>query len=181
MAVARQSAGAGYVRALKLVAVVFLATSNGSSAAKAITYVVRVAREIPTSTTCVLVDDTGAFHFESGDRQQTKVYEGEISAAQLDALREHLGKLSELQQADIEEPLLHGPRDLLDIHIFRNDGAKELLFRSHESQQAYAAALNPLLRWMDGLRKLPRRELSEDAGKRNCLPRGELVLKSRGE
>jgi len=163
------------------VAVVFLATSNGSSAAKAITYVVRVAHEIPTSTTCVLLDDTGAFHFEFGDRQQTKIYEGEISAAQLDALREHLGRVSELQQADIEEPLLHGPRDLLDIHIFRNDRAKELLFRSHESQQAYAAQLNPLLRWMDGLRRLPHRELSEDAGKQNCLPRGELVLKSRGE
>src|SRR5262249_52773907 len=111
----------------------------------------------------------------------TKVYEGEISAAQLDALRQNLGKLSELQQADIEEPLIHGPPDLLEIHIFRNQGTQKLVFGSHESQQAYAAELNPLLRWMGGLHKLPHRELSEDAGKRNCLPRGQLALKARGE
>jgi len=181
MAVARQTPGHRYFRTLTLAAVTFLATANGRSEAKAITYVVRLAHEVSASTTCVLVDDSGAFHLESGDRQQTKVYEGEVSAAQLDALRRNLGKLFEVQQADIEEPLIPGPRNLLDIHIFRNQAAQELLFRSPESQQAYAAELNPLLRWVDGLRKLPHRELSEDAGKRNCLPRSQLALKARGE
>jgi hypothetical protein len=180
MAVAHQYPGHLF-RTLRLAAAVFLASANGLSEAKAITYVVRVAHEISTSTTCVLLDDSGAFHFESGDRGQTKVYEGKISPAQLDALRQNLGKLFEVQQADIEEPLIHGPRDVLDIHIFRNQGTQELLFRSHESQQAHVAELSPLLRWMGDLHKLPHRELSEDAGKRNCLPRGELVLKARGE
>jgi hypothetical protein len=165
--------------AISVAAVVFLAAANGLPESKAITYVVRMAQETSLNSTCVLLQDTGAFHYESGDRQQTRVLEGKISAAQLEALRQNLGKLYDLSQAEIEEPLIHGPRNLVDIHIFRKAGSKELLFRSRESQQAYATGLNPLLRWMYGLRKLPHRELSEDAGKRNCLPRKSLVLKSR--
>jgi hypothetical protein len=166
---------------ISVAAVVFLAAANGLPQSKAIPYLVRVAQETSINSTCVLLEDTGAFHFESGDRQQTKVLEGEISAAQLEALRQNLGKFYDLSQAEIEEPLVHGPRNLVDIHIFRKEGTKELLFRSGESQQPYAADLNPLLRWMYDLRKLPHRELSEDAGKRNCLPRKSLALKSREE
>ncbi|HXU15042.1 MAG TPA: hypothetical protein VN708_07920 [Terriglobales bacterium] len=181
MAVARQAPYHCFFGTISVAAVVFLAAANGLPESKAITYVVRVAQETSINSTCVLLEDTGAFHFESGDRLQTKVLEGELSAAQLEALRQNLGKFYDLSQAEIEEPLIHGPRNLVDIHIFRKEGTKELLFRSAESQQAYAADLNPLLRWMYGLRKLPHRELSEDAGKRNCLPRKSLVLKSREE
>ncbi len=179
MAVARQDPHHRFLGTVSLAAVFFLAAAKGLPESKAITYVVRVAQETFLDSTCVLLEDTGAFHFESGDRQQTKVLEGEISAAQLEALRQNLGKFYDLSQADIEEPLIHGPRNLVDIHIFRKGDTKELLFRSGESQKAYAADLTPLLRWMYGLRKLPHRELSEDAGKRNCLPRKSLVLKSR--
>ena len=181
MAVASQQPLPRYFRLLSLAGLVLLAAANSWSEAEAIPYVLRLAHETSTGTTCVLLNDTGTFHLESGDRQQTKVYEGEISPAQLDALRQNLRKLSEISQADIEEPLIHGPRNLLDIHIFRKEGAKELLFRSAESQQSHAPELKPLLSWMYGLRKLPHRELSEDAGKQNCLPRGQLALKTRDQ
>ena len=181
MAVDRQSSAHRYFRTLSVAVLVFLAPLNEYSETKAITYIVRVARETSASTTCVLLDDRGSFHFESGDRQQTKVYEGEISSAQLDALRQNLRKLSQVSQADIEEPLIHGSRDLLDIHIFWATHAQELLFRSAESQQPYAAQLKSLVGWMYGLPKLGHREVSEDAGKRNCLPRRKIALKARDQ
>ena len=181
MAVPAQYPGYRYFRILSLTAFVFLSAANGLSEAKTTIYVLRLVHETSAGTTCVLVDETGAFHFESGDRERTTVFEGGISAAQLNALRQNVERLSEVSQDDIEEPLIPSSRDLLDIHIFQKEGAKELLFRSAESQRLQAPKLSPLLGWMYRLRRLPHREISEDAGKRNCLPRGRVVLKARDQ
>lgn len=142
-------------------------------------YLLRVSREITTGTTCVLLNKNGEFHSESSDFHNTRVFEGKLPAAQLDAVRQNLQSLSPISQSDIEEPLIHSPRDWLDIHLLEN--GKELLFRSSESQRPFASTLKPLLQWMSALPKLPHQEFTEDAGKQNCLPRSKVALKNRGE
>jgi hypothetical protein len=161
--------------------VALLAASAAFSETGDAPYSLRIAHETVNETACVLLQQNGAFHYESGDRDNTRVYEGELTATELAATEASVQTLATISQDQIDEPLLHGPRDLLDIHFFQNGDVKELLFRSGESQEPFKTRLKPLLQWMDGLRKLPHRELSEDAGKNNCLPRRELVLKRRHE
>lgn len=143
-------------------------------------YLVRIAHETANGTTCVLLQSTGEFHYEAGDGN-VKVFEGKLPSERIESVRQDLWALEGISQGDIEEPPLPGPFDLLDIHFFQSMGAKELLFRSAESQQPYRAPLNPLLQWMDSLPKLSSRELTEDAGKQNCLPRSKIRLKTRNE
>jgi hypothetical protein len=143
-------------------------------------YLVRIAHETTDGTTCVLLQTTGDFHYESGD-ENTKVFEGKVTPDQLNSVRRELLALASISQAKIEEPLIPGPHDVLDIHFFHQLGAKELLFRSYASQEPYRALLKPLLQWMYSLPKLPHRELTEDAGKQNCLPRTKIRLKTRDE
>ncbi len=143
-------------------------------------YLVRIAHETPNETACVLLASTGEFHYEAGD-ENVKVFEGKLATDRLESVRRDLLAFANTAQADIEEPLIHGPRDLLDIHFFQLRGAKELLFRSSESQQPYRASLKPLLQWMYSLPRLADRELTEDAGKQNCLPRSKIRLKTRNE
>jgi hypothetical protein len=151
------------------------------SEAKPDEYVVRIAHEVEGGTACVLVLPTGTFHYEKGDRDNTRVYEGKLSTGQLSAVENDLQGISAISQQEIEEPLTNASWDLLDIHQFHDGNPQEVLFRSAESQQAFKKSLGPLLQWMDGLPKLPHRELSEDAGKNNCLPRRALVLRKRSE
>ena len=145
------------------------------------TYLLRLDHETSNGTACVLLGNDGGFHYEADDFDKVKVYEGTLTSSQLASVRQDSQLLSRISQADIEEPLIRGSRNLLYIHVFPDEGTKELLFRSSESQQPFAKVLNPLLTWMAGLPKLSQRELSEDAGNQNCLPRGKLTLKRRGE
>jgi len=152
-----------------------------ASEAQADEYLVRIAHEVEGDTACVLLLQTGAFHYEKGDRDNTRVYEGKLSTGQLIAVERDLLAISGISQDQVEEPLTNPSWDLLDIHRFHRGHPQELLFRSGESQRAFNASLSPLLHWMDALPKLPHRELSQDAGKNNCLPRRALALRKRSE
>ena len=154
----------------------FAAAENKNGA-----YLLRMAREAWNGTSCVLLQDTGSFHYEFSDGDDTRVFEGDLSPLQLSGIQANMHSLFGISQSQIEEPLVHNSHDLLDIRFLRDGEVKELWFDSGESQQPYRPRLKPLLRWMDGLRSLPHRELPEEAGKRNCLPHRDLVLKKREE
>jgi hypothetical protein len=162
---------------LALLIVGFPATSE----AQADEYLVRIAHEVEDDTACVLLLRAGTFHYEKGDRENTRVYEGNLSTGQLAIVESDLQAISGISQEQVEEPLTNPSWDVVDIHWFHRGHPQELLFRSGESQQAFNASLSPLLQWMDALRRLPHRELSQDAGKNNCLPRRALALRKRSE
>ena len=155
------------------------ATFQGET--KPASYLLRLAHEGLEGNSCVLVQEDGAFHYETGDRYSTRVYEGQVPASQLDDVNEILQKLSIISQKQIEEPLIHGPYDLVDVGFTKDGAWWELFFRTAESQVPYRKSLQPLLQWMDRLHKLPHRQFSEDAGKQNCLPRHRLRLIPRDE
>ncbi len=164
----------GFAMVLLLGATAFCQTKPSS-------YMLRLAHENLDGNACVLLREDGSFHYENGDRYYTRVYEGQVPGTQLSEIGELIQKLSAISQNQIEEPLIHGPYDLIDIGFTENRVWRELLFRTTESQQSYKKFLQPLLQWMDRLHKLPHHQFSEDAGKQNCLPRHRLRLIPRDE
>jgi hypothetical protein len=144
-------------------------------------YLVRLDHSNHESHACTLLQASGDFHLEVDAGDATRVFEGQLNPTQLESLERSLSDstLENLSQRKIEEPLISNRRDSLEISIFRNDHWQELRFETAESQAPFAKSLAPLLRWLAKLEKLPHRELSEDAGKNNCLPPKKLALKRR--
>jgi hypothetical protein len=145
-------------------------------------YLLRLERETSGAHVCVLLRKDGLFHRESDVGDSTKVVEGSLSAEGLRQIQRDLqdSKLEALSQKQIDEPLIHR-RDVLHVNISRDDHWQDLSFYSAESQEPYRQSLQPLIRWLNELHKLPHNELSEDAGKNNCLAPGEIALKKRGD
>jgi hypothetical protein len=131
---------------------------------------------------CVLLRKTGFFHRESDSGDSTKVFEGTLSANGLRQIQSDLQEpgLQALSQEQIEEPLIRRS-EFLRLEVSRNDHWQELTFRSAESQAPYRQSLQPLVRWLDDLHRVPHKELSEDAGKNNCLPPSKIALKKRSD
>lgn len=145
-------------------------------------YLLRLEHATPDAHVCVLLRKTGFFHLESDSNDSTKVFEGSLGADRLRQIERDLQDvgLEALSQKQIDEPLIHR-RDLLQLNITRDDHWQDVTFYSAESQEPYRRSLQPLIRWLNDLHKLPHKELSEDAGKNNCLAPGKIALKRRSD
>lgn len=145
-------------------------------------YLLRMEHTSFDSHDCVLLRKTGFFHLETDSGDSTKVFEGNLSADKLRQIQSDLHEpgLQALSQEKIEEPLIRRS-EFLRLEISRDDNTQELTFRSAESQEPYRRSLQPLIRWLDDLHKVPHKELSEDAGKNNCLPPSKIALKKRSD
>ena len=144
-------------------------------------YLFRISHETPYNYSCALLQKDGAFHLEFARGDNIKVFEGAIDSAQLLRIRQVLDSppIVTLSLEQIEEPLLRSWNEKLQLTIYRHDYSQELFFESIESEKPFKEPLNFLVRWLDGLPRLPHKEFSEDEGKQNCLPRTEIVLKKR--
>jgi hypothetical protein len=143
-------------------------------------YLLRLEHRTIGASSCVLLQKSGFFHLEFDKGDSTKVFEGTLDADQLRRIESELqdNRLETLSQKQIEEPLIRS-RDLLLLNISRDDHWQEVSFLSAESQEPYRQSLEPLVRWLNDLHKLPHKELSEEAGKNNCLAPGKIALKKR--
>jgi len=144
-------------------------------------YLLRLAHETSDQYSCVLLGTTGAFHVEANGGDTTTVLEGRLTSEKLQVIEQTLRDpmLASLKQSQIEEPLIRSQEDRLQVSVVRNGEWQDLNFQSTDSQRPFRHALRPLVRWMDDLHKLPHKKLSEDAGKNNCQPAKNLVLKKR--
>jgi len=145
-------------------------------------YLLRVEHTSLESHDCVLLQKTGFFHLEVDGYDSTRVFEGTLSAVELGRLQNDLQnpELKALSQKQIEEPLIRRP-EFLALNISRAKSGQQLIFRSAESQEPYRKSLQPIVQWLNNLHKQPHKELSEDAGKNNCLAPGKIALKKRTE
>ncbi len=145
-------------------------------------YLFRMEQTTLESHQCVLLQKTGFFHLEADSGDSTKVFEGTLSTEGLLRIQSDLQdpELRALSQEQIEEPLIRRS-EFLRLEVLRDDHWQELTFRSAESQDPYGNSLQPIVRWLNDLHKVPHKELSEDAGKNNCLPPGKIALKKRSE
>lgn len=155
--------------------------ARAQTASDLVPYLFRLEHGNAYSSACVLVQKSGDYHLELEDVDSAKVFEGSLKPDELQQVVSNLTSLIEaLSQGRIEEPLIvHS--DLLKLDISRNGRWSEVRFLSIESQQPYRQSLQPMVRWLNDLHKLPHRELSEDAGKNNCLVPRKIVLKKRDE
>jgi hypothetical protein len=144
-------------------------------------YLLRLERSNFEGHSCALLQNTGAFHLEVDHGDEVKVFEGTIATNDLFEIEGDLNSeaLVDLSQQQIEEPLIPTRRDVLRIAVFRGDRWQYVYFLTSDSQQPFRHWLQPLVYWLDKLHKLPHRELSEDEGKNNCLPRDAIALKKR--
>jgi hypothetical protein len=145
-------------------------------------YLLRMEHTSLESHDCVLLRRTGFFHLESDSGDSTKVFEGNLGADRLRQIQSELqaSGLQALSQEKIEEPLIRRS-EFLRLEVSRDGHWQELTFRSAESQEPYRRSLQPLIRWLNDLHRVPHKELSEDAGKNNCLPPSKIALKKRTE
>ena len=159
-----------------------LAPSLALAQVESAPYLFRMEHTSLESHDCVLLRETGFFHLESDSGDSTKVFEGNLSADGLRQIQSDLKQpgLQALSQEQIEEPLIRRS-EFLRLEVSRNDHWQELAFRSAESQEPYRRSLQPLVRWLNELHKVPHKELSEDAGKNNCLAPSKIALKKRSE
>lgn len=143
-------------------------------------YLLRMEHTSLETHDCVLLRKTGFFHLESDNGESTRVFEGTLNAERLRQIQSYLQErgLQALSQEKIEEPLIR-TSEFLRLEVSRDSHWQELTFRSAESQEPYRQSLQPLVRWLDGLNRVPHKWLSEDAGKNNCLPPSKIALKKR--
>ena len=166
-----------------LVALALVSAASGQSYPPNYPYLLRLDHYAFGDHSCALLQNTGAFHLEVDHGDEVKVFEGTIDSSKLLEIQHELNSqpLVSLSPQQIEEPIVRSGRyEKLQVTVFRGDGWQDLFFRSSDSQRAFKQSLQPLVRWLDDLHKVPHRELSEDAGKNNCLPRTPIVLQKRG-
>jgi len=170
---------------VRTLAFVFLVASTGAaqaSSAYQYPYLLRISHKTSDESSCALLQTNGRFHLElaraGGD---VKVHEGTTSLEDVEKIQRILEhpELAELSQRQIEEPIFSGRVEQLQLTTFRGDGWQDLFFQSVESEERFKDSIDPLVEWLDALRKLPHKELSEDEGKQNCLPPRKIVLKRR--
>ena len=130
-----------------------------------------------------MLQSSGAFHLEINNGDSVRVFEGTLRTNELAAIEADLNSatLVSLSQSLIQEPLIRTRHDELQLTIFRGESWQDLFFQSSDSQQPFKHSLQPLIHWLDGLPKVPHRELSEDEGENRCLPLGVIALRKRGE
>ena len=165
-----------------LLAFIAVSWASGQTTPSPYPYLLRLDHYGLDAHACALLQNTGAFHLEIDHGDEVKVFEGTISGGQLSNIQHDLNtdELALLSQQQIEEPILRTRHDKLQVTIFRGDGWQDLYFRSSDSQQPFKQSLQPLVHWLDGLHRVPHRELSEDAGRNNCLPPTVIALQRRG-
>lgn len=144
-------------------------------------YLLRISHETYDDYSCALLQTSGAFHLEFAHGGDVRVHEGTTNLEDVKKIQRILERpeLSELSQRQIEEPIFSGRTEKLQLTTYRSDRWQDLFFQSIESEERFKESLDPLVEWLDGLRKLPHKELSEDEGKQNCLPPRKIVLKKR--
>lgn len=144
-------------------------------------YPLRMQRWTSGTDACLLLQQTGDYHYERTSGDATAVFEGVLSPQELSEIRERIEveELRNLAQKDIPVSLMTIGQNQLQLDVFRGDHWQDLFFRDGESQKPFAKSLLPLVKWFEALPKVPHRELSEDEGKNNCLPPKKIELSSR--
>ncbi len=135
----------------------------------------------PAEDVCVLLRGDGQYHLERLFANRTDIFEGSMSSVELQELRHVLDsdELFQLKQEKINNPLINYEFDQLLVGVLRPGYRQNLRFPGPESRQPYRQSLDPLLKWLDSLHKEKHIQLSDEAGRNNCLPPQKIELKTR--
>lgn len=144
-------------------------------------YLLRMERLRPAKGVCVLVRGDGQYHVERLSSEDIDIFEGILSAQDLQTLFHMVneGELLQLSQDKISTPMITSGLDEFDIAVLRPGHWQSLAFPAPESRKPHEQVVNPLLHWLEELEKQKHVSLPEDEARNNCLPPGEIALKTR--
>jgi hypothetical protein len=160
--------------------VAVIAQDNASSSGEA-SYLMRLERLRRDQDVCVLVRGDGQYHSEVLYPAKTEIFEGVLREDELRDLVKTLSqdRLFQLQQKDIRTPLLASGRDQITLSVLRPGYWQNLSFPSAESRASVSDLLDPLLKWLDEVRKRKGRRVTEESGRNNCNPPRQIQLTQR--
>jgi hypothetical protein len=144
-------------------------------------YILRVEHIQNERDFCFLIRPDGQYHWELHLPDKAKVYEGtldQVASADLIKILD-ADEFRQLKQEKIVPPFVSTGIDRLAVLVARPEGAQHFEFFDKTSREPLRAAIDPLLGWLDWLRKQPHKELSEEEGRNNCLPPKNIALKKR--
>lgn len=88
-------------------------------------------------------------------------------------------ELLRLSQDKIKTPMFVTGVDTVEIGVLRPGKWQTLFFPTPESREPLETVLNPMLDWLKDLEKDKHRSLPENSARTNCLPPGEIALRTR--
>jgi hypothetical protein len=148
-------------------------------------YLLRLERAQYLQSVCLLLDANGQYHLERHNPQKVRVFEGTLNADELrDIIRiVSRDQLFRLEQKQIPDLMLKSDSDQVMLEIHRPGSWQELFFSDSASREPFRDAMDPLLKWLDAVNKRKVRELSEEAGRNNCLPpsKPEFARRNNGQ
>ena len=135
-------------------------------------YLLRLEREGYLQSVCVLLEATGRYHLERHTPEKVGVFEGSVDDAELRNLIRLVSaeRLFRLQQTQIPDMMLKSDNDRVMLEVHRAGYWQQLLFPDSASRASYREEMDPLLKWLDSVNRRKARQLSEEAGRNNCLP-----------
>jgi hypothetical protein len=146
-------------------------------------YLLRLERARYLQSVCVLLNGAGGYHLERHTPQKVRVFEATLDASEFRNIKHILSGdlLYNLQQNEIPDLMLKSDDDRVVLDIHRPSSWQQLSFPDSASREPFRDALDPLLKWFEALNKTKMRELSEDAGRNNCLPPSKPEFAQRKE
>jgi hypothetical protein len=115
---------------------------------------------------------TGQYHLERHTVKNVRVFESSIDAEELKQIVRLLSgeRLYHLDQKHIPDLMMKSDNDHVVLEVHRPDSWQQLLFPDSASREPVRDTMEPLLQWFEKLNKRKMHELSEEAGRNNCLP-----------
>jgi hypothetical protein len=151
-----------------------LAQAQGGEATdpSATAYLLRLQRASYRQSVCLLLSGDGHYHVERHTPQKVRVFEGNLDAGEFRGVVHILSddRLYELEQKQIPDLMLKSDNDQVMLDIHRPNSWQLLTFPDSASREPFRDTLDPLLKWFDEVNKRKMRELSEEAGRNNCMP-----------
>lgn len=148
------------------------ARNQSQPAASSAVYLLRLERAGYLQSVCVLLDANGGYHLERHTLDKVRVFEGSVDAAELREIVRVLSadQLFRLEQKQIPDLMLKSDNDRVLLEVHRPAYWQQLLFPDSASRVPFRDEMEPLLKWLDAVNKRKTRQLSEEAGRNNCLP-----------
>jgi hypothetical protein len=133
----------------------------------------RLERETPSTSDCVIVYTDGSYHAEQQSGPiQTKVADGKLAQAQFDQVSQFAGPdgLGAIQQHQIPPIIVSQAMDLLLVNLPSDRGVRNLRFADADARKPFKKTLDPLLSWWKAVQH--HSSWNKDVKPNSCLPNG---------
>jgi len=143
---------------------------------------VRVERVYDGEDACVLLNRSGDYRLERHFNNQTNVYLGLLNPEDLARLQGVLDspQLMNLSQADIHHELVTDTLDQFVVDIIRGRDDQKLIFMDRSARKPFRASLEPILDWLNKVKKSPHTEIAFQSANR-CSPAHDATVPAGGK